>query len=133
MLLPREAIRLGGVFDPAFFVYSEEHDLCRRMRNAGLRVVFSPASEMIHFGGQSSKHMSLKMALVQMDSRIRYFRKHRGTFAAFLVRAILAMAVGIRLVGWGVLYLIRPAQRLSATVKVREYFESMKLILAWKK
>ena len=65
MLVPRALIAQVGAFDPAFFVYSEEHDWCRRMQHAGLRVRFTPRAEMIHFGGQTSKRMSLRMALVQ--------------------------------------------------------------------
>jgi GT2 family glycosyltransferase len=133
MLLPRKAIALAGVFDPSFFVYSEEHDLCRRMRDSGLRVVFTPEAEMIHFGGQSTKHISLKMALVQLDSRIRYFHKHRGAFAALAFRAILAIATGIRLVAWAVLYCLPSKRTKQVVVKLEEYLASTKLIVAWKK
>ena len=76
MLAPRHVLEQVGRFDPAFFVYSEEHDLCKRVHDAGLRVVFTPHAEMIHFGGQTSKRMSLRMALVQLDSRTRFFRNH---------------------------------------------------------
>jgi GT2 family glycosyltransferase len=68
MLIPKKAIDKVGIFDPSFFIYSEEDDLCKRMKDNDLRVVFTPEAEMIHFGGQTSKHMSLKMALIQLDS-----------------------------------------------------------------
>ena len=35
MLVPKAVIDRIGAFDPTFFVYSEEHDWCRRMKNAG--------------------------------------------------------------------------------------------------
>src|SRR5690606_7956065 len=81
MLVPRSALEKVGGFDPGFFVYSEEHDLCRRMKNAGLLIVFTHDARMIHIGGQTSRRMSTRMALVQVESRIRYFRKHHGRAA----------------------------------------------------
>jgi GT2 family glycosyltransferase len=133
MLLPKEAIKRVGAFDPSFFVYSEEHDLCKRMRASGLRVVFTPEAEMIHFGGQSTKHMSLKMALVQIDSRIRYFDKHHGRTAATLFRGILAISALVRLIGWAGIYLLPKGHRKDARSKLREYAFSTRLIFAWKR
>jgi GT2 family glycosyltransferase len=128
MLIPKRSLDQVGPFDPGFFVYSEEHDLCTRMRNAGLRVVFNPDSEMIHFGGQTSKRMSLKMALIQVDSRIRYFRKHRGTVATLMFRAILGLGAGIRLVGWSLMCLRPSSKDETAHAKLKEYAASMKRI-----
>ena len=132
MLVPRKAIEVVGAFDPGFFVYSEEHDLCKRMRGNGLRVVFTPEAEMIHFGGQTSKNMSLKMALVQIDSRIRYFYKHRGPLASLVFRAILAIGVAVRLAGWVPIYLFSRKRDANVVAKLNEYFASTKRIVAWK-
>lgn len=129
MLLPRRAVEVVGMFDPAFFVYSEEHDLCRRMRDAGLKVVFTPESEMIHIGGQTSKRMSLKMALVQLESRMKYFRKHEGPVAAAVFRVILAVAAAVRLVGWGAVYPFARDRRNTVTARLQEYSASLKFVM----
>lgn len=42
-------------FDEQFFMYFEDVDLCRRVRDAGKRVVREPAAKVVHFGGQSLK------------------------------------------------------------------------------
>ena len=132
MLLPRSAIERVGSFDPAFFVYSEEHDLCRRMRDAGLRVRFTPQAEMIHFGGETSKRMSLKMALIQLDSRTRFFRKHYGVLSAFLFRLIVLLGAALRSVGWGVRLLRRGRTDRDAAAKLVEYWASLKFVATWK-
>ena len=43
---------LGG-FDPRFFMYGEEVDLCHRARAAGWRPVVTPAATIVHLGGAS--------------------------------------------------------------------------------
>ena len=44
--------RLGG-FDPAYFMYGEEADLCLRARTFGARPVVTPEATIIHYGGAS--------------------------------------------------------------------------------
>lgn len=60
MLIPKKVFNEVGLFDTQFFVYSEEFDLCRRIRNRGYRIVFTPYAEIVHLGGQTSKTMSLR-------------------------------------------------------------------------
>lgn len=129
MLVPRSVLSTVGMFDPDFFIYSEEHDYCRRVRNRGLRVVFTPDAEMIHFGGQTTRRMSQRMALVQLDSRIRYFRKHRGPMPTLLFRAILLLSAAVRLAGWSAVYLVRRRRSPTVTEKVSEYAVSLKFVL----
>jgi GT2 family glycosyltransferase len=129
MLVPRHVIDLVGPFDPDFFIYSEEHDLCRRVRDRRLKVVFTPHAEMVHFGGQTTRRMSLRMALVQLDSRIRYFRKHHGRGEALLFRAILALAASVRLTGWAALYLTRRRRDEQVAGKLTEHSASLKFVL----
>ena len=132
ILVPREVIETVGAFDPSFFVYSEEHDLCRRIRNSGRRVVYVPEARMIHFGGQTSKHMSLKMALVQVNSRIRYFYKHHGRVATGAFRSIVVIGAALRLTGWSLIYAMQSKRKAVARARLIEYWYSMKLALSWR-
>lgn len=52
--------RLGG-FDPAFFMYGEEADLCLRARKMGARPHMTPSAEIIHYGGASEPVRTEKM------------------------------------------------------------------------
>ncbi|HEX9189149.1 MAG TPA: glycosyltransferase family 2 protein, partial [Vicinamibacteria bacterium] len=49
----REALLAVSGFDEGFFLYEEDADLCRRLRKAGWRVVFTPEAEVRHQGGRS--------------------------------------------------------------------------------
>jgi hypothetical protein len=67
--------RLGG-FDERFFMYYEEVDLCRRLKEQGLRVVYTPCAELIHLGGKSAKQIPAKKRFMTLESLLQYLEKH---------------------------------------------------------
>jgi N-acetylglucosaminyl-diphospho-decaprenol L-rhamnosyltransferase len=75
-----------GPFDESFFMYSEEIDLCRRLKLQGWRISFVPQAVVIHHYGKSSEQMVLARTLRYHRSRIRYFRKYFGPAWAELLR-----------------------------------------------
>lgn len=54
MVVRREAMQAVGGFDERFFLYWEDTDLCRRIRDAGWKVVYFPGAKVIHSVGKSS-------------------------------------------------------------------------------
>jgi hypothetical protein len=52
--------RLEG-FDPLFFMYGEEADLCLRARALGAKPLFTPDAPITHFGGLSERTRTSKM------------------------------------------------------------------------
>jgi len=67
-----------GPFDEGFFMYSEELDLCRRIKQAGWRVVYEPAALVIHHEGKSSEQVSTQRHIRFNTSKVRYWRKWFG-------------------------------------------------------
>jgi len=63
-------------FDPRFFMYFEEADLCRRIHDAGYGLAYSPVPVVYHVGGASSRKSKARMMLVIRQSMFKYFRKH---------------------------------------------------------
>ena len=74
MLVRREAFEAVGGFDEGFFLYCEDTDLCRRLRDAGHTVRFEPAAEVHHVGGASSGAGETRA--IAARSRVRYAGKH---------------------------------------------------------
>ena len=75
-----------GFFDPRFFMYGEEVDLCRRIKEAGYEIWYWPDIVVIHIGGESSRQMRDDGAGAQvvnwrMRSTLLYYRKHHGGMA----------------------------------------------------
>lgn len=90
MLVPRHVFEAVGLLDEAFFVYSEEADWCRRIRDAGWSCVFSPAAQILHLdgGGKSTVQIRSRMFVQMQKSKMIYLRKHYGLWGAFCGRAI---------------------------------------------
>jgi len=86
LLLRREAYAQVGGFDEGFFMYSEELDLCRRMKAAGWGVAHFPAARVTHFEGRSSAQVPAATHIRFNASKVRYFRKWHGPLAAASLR-----------------------------------------------
>ncbi len=91
LLVRGEALAAVGGFDPQFFMYSEETDLCRRIRRAGWRVVYDPAAIVIHAEGRSSGQVSARRHILFNRSKVRYARKWHGPIWAELLRRYLLL------------------------------------------
>jgi N-acetylglucosaminyl-diphospho-decaprenol L-rhamnosyltransferase len=84
LLVRRDLLeRLGG-WDERFFMYCEDVDLCRRVRDLGFDVVFAPESVVVHSGGASAPRAELLPVLAL--SKVRYARKHAPAARAALER-----------------------------------------------
>ena len=89
------ALQKVGFFDPTFFLYYEEVDLCRRIKGAGMPIWYWPDIVVIHIGGESSRqHTALEFSpraaqvvLWRMRSTLLYYRKHHG-WRAHLARSM---------------------------------------------
>jgi GT2 family glycosyltransferase len=80
--------RLGGL-DEGFFLYCEDKDLCKRIRDEGYDVRYVPEAVAVHEGGASGPRSSLLAVLAR--SRVRFARKHRSRAAAELERLGVAL------------------------------------------
>jgi GT2 family glycosyltransferase len=86
MIMRREALIKTGLFDPRFFLYYEETDLCRRVKAAGYRVSYWPDVIVTHIGGESGRQLgsltqskaASRVELWRMRSTLLYYRKHHG-------------------------------------------------------
>jgi N-acetylglucosaminyl-diphospho-decaprenol L-rhamnosyltransferase len=85
------ALAQVGGFDEGFFMYSEELDLCKRLKGAGWRIVYDPGSIVIHYEGRSSEQVSTRRHILFNRSKVRYYRKYFGLFWAELLRNYLLL------------------------------------------
>ncbi|WP_341486483.1 hypothetical protein [Pararhizobium sp. A13] len=77
----REAV---GDWVESFFLYSEEVDYLRRVRTAGLEVLYVPEALAIHIGGDY--HSSPFLTALMTANRIKYHRRHHNTGVSALFR-----------------------------------------------
>ena len=76
MLVDRDAFDRVGRFDERYFLYWEDADLCRRLRNAGFTTRYVPRARVRHPGGTSAKTASRLATRAFHDSAYRYYATH---------------------------------------------------------
>jgi GT2 family glycosyltransferase len=84
MVRREEVLEMGG-FDPRFFMYFEDTDLCRRYWERGKRVVYLPEVTLYHLHGKGSARGGVwrallfnKLTRIHIASAYKYFWKYRG-------------------------------------------------------
>ena len=91
MMVRREAAEQVGWLDPEFFVYSDETDFCKRLGDAGWKILFVPSARAIHHDQMAQDAAGADRRIVEYHrNRDRYLRKHHGRVEAFLMRPLLA-------------------------------------------
>ncbi|SHF74331.1 glycosyltransferase family 2 protein [Geodermatophilus nigrescens] len=95
VLIRGEALSRVGHWDPRFFLYSEETDYLRRLREVGLAVWFTPAAVARHRGGGSGQSPDLVALLVV--NRVRYALKWHGRPAAAAMAGVSLLHCVLRL------------------------------------
>lgn len=98
-LMTRRAIteRLG-LFDEKFWLWYEEVDFCRRVKNAGHKIYYYPEGVVVHRGGESFSQLdvfSRKKAVGR--SLVHYFHKHGNFFEGLAMRAAVGLILGVAL------------------------------------
>lgn len=96
-LIRREVLDRIGLFDSRYFLYYEEIDHCKRVKQAGWKVVYYPYTQVIHIGGESAKSVGKiseagrQLSALQVESELLYMRKHYGSMGllGYLGLAIL--------------------------------------------
>lgn len=93
MMFPRALFeRLGG-WDAGFFMFNEDVDFCRRVHDAGYRVVYLPETWLYHEIGVS-KRAPARIVIARHRSMWRYYRKHLRRNVA--IDAVTAAGIAAR-------------------------------------
>jgi len=95
-IIRRSLVEQIGLFDPRFFLYYEEVDLCRRIHQAGCKVYYWPDLVITHIGGASSETVDelafsssgKQLTLWRMRSQVLYYRKWHGLVYSWLVKGL---------------------------------------------
>jgi GT2 family glycosyltransferase len=97
MAIRRKAIDEIGPMDERFFMYWEDADWCKRLRDSGWRVVYFPKASIVHSVGVSSEQLWPRTVVEFHKSAYRLFEKH-ARFPFAYVKPLVIFALGLRLV-----------------------------------
>ena len=96
LLVRREAAEQVDYLDPDFFVYSDEVDFARRLRDAGWRSVYVPQAVAVHHEQLSTDLVPERRIVEMARNRDLYMRKHHSAAAARAVRWLTAWSYAVR-------------------------------------
>lgn len=122
MMIRMSAASKIGFFDENLFLYSEDTDLCLRMRQAGYRVIYLSDVGIMHLGARSTEKSYSTTAYEFYRSEDYYFVKHFPARSVVAYRGVVLVSVTLRLTAWGAARLVRPgatAPRLRCGVYLR--------------
>jgi hypothetical protein len=99
LLVRREALESAGLFDERFFIYSEETDLCLRIKRAGWVIQHLPIMTVLHHADKAG--FNPRMAAQDAFAKKQYSRKHfspghRGAYLGALALGYAIRAVALR-------------------------------------
>jgi N-acetylglucosaminyl-diphospho-decaprenol L-rhamnosyltransferase len=96
LLVRRAAAAEVDYLDPRFFVYSDEVDFARRLRDVGWRSVYVPSAAAVHHEQLSTDTVNERRIVEFARNRDLYMRKHHSRAAAFAVRWLTAWSYASR-------------------------------------
>lgn len=129
MMVRKQVLDHVGMLDEDYFFFYEEIDWCFRMKKAGWHVYHIPNVEIYHFGGQSTKNISLKARAESWRSRYLFFIKNMkltGPAVAGLYLTGFSVAT-MRFFGYSVLNTLV----LFSLRRLRQRWLMFGYILAW--
>ena len=91
MMLRREAFESAGLFDENFFLFFEEHDLLRRIKNADWDIYYLPDAEIQHYFEESFRNSDIDIRRVYIESALYYYRKYYKTPGHLLIKSLLIL------------------------------------------
>ena len=115
LLCSRNCVDAVGDWDESYFLYSEEIDYCRRVRDAGFAVRYTPDAVVFHRGGEATENPRLRAMLA--INRVREFRRRHGAtrawcfFAGILFHELIRGLAGHAAARSAVVALVSPRRR----------------------
>lgn len=117
--------KLGG-FDDQFFYYYEDTELCRRVWEAGHKILYTPECTIVHLGGQSTinRFTPISFALDAAVTRYLYYNKFYGVEGAQKCRRAFMTGLFIRQKAYEIAQLFKPNEaRKKKLEMVRTLFD----------
>jgi N-acetylglucosaminyl-diphospho-decaprenol L-rhamnosyltransferase len=96
MLLRRTAFEAVSGFDPSYFMYCEDMDLCRRLADAGWSSVYVPSAVITHTGAHATSRNPKAMVREHHRALFRYLSRQYAGPAYAPLRALLGVGLLLR-------------------------------------
>jgi hypothetical protein len=132
LLARRDVLDRAGWFDERYFMYAEDADLSRTIRDLGWKLYYCADTEIVHVcGGASERTPSTFSILMKQRSINQLIRKYNGPGAAVRHRIAVASAAGIRLMVMAIVWpVVRLLKRSSDNRQYAAWWRG-RLLMQW--
>ena len=89
MMVRREAFESVGLFDENFFLFFEEHDLLKRIKEKGWKIYYLPDAEIRHYFEESFRNSTIDVGSIYMQSANHYYHKHYKKAGLWLLKVFI--------------------------------------------
>ena len=103
LMVRRELFESLGGFDPHFFMYFEDTDLCVRIRRTGTQIWFLPQARIRHMlGGSSGRDWRVRARMIASYNQSRYyfFSRNGGRWQGLALKSSVLLGASLRLAAW---------------------------------
>jgi len=98
IMIRREVLKQIGCFDEQFFMYAEDYDLCRRIKDAGWELYYMSEVKIIHYvGGASQETRSQFSTLMMCQSVSQLMEKYYGYKGKLFYKVVILLGSFYRL------------------------------------
>ena len=126
ILVRRDAFNSVGGFDENIFMYHDEVDLCKRIKNLGGKIYFYKNASIIHAGSLSSKKNYYFFTKTSYESKLYFIKKHFKGANLIVLLFLFFLQVLTQLIFW---IIILPFAKLKAIGKVKGFSGVLKSLL----
>jgi GT2 family glycosyltransferase len=99
MMISKKMFREINGFDEFSFMYAEDADICRQVRDLGLKVVYDPSGILIHYGGQSSRLNSYRAVWSYYFAFYHLYRKYYFGRIAVMIKPLFGLRAVMGVIG----------------------------------
>jgi O-antigen biosynthesis protein len=124
MFCRADALKNIRGFDPDFFMYGEDLDLCLRMKQSGYDTAYVHSTSIIHFKGESTRRSSMNEVKVFYSAMEIFARKHYGSSTVFLL--FLRLGIWLR----SIIAYVQPHTRIITLVLLDSLIVNCMLMIA---
>ena len=123
ILIRADLFREVDGFDKDYFMFFEEVDLCKRVNNKGLKIIYYPKLAIHHIGSVSGKKDYALYTIRSYVSKNLFISKHYKSFGQFIFRTLLYTQFLSQIIIWFISF---PINRQKSKHKVKAFVYLLK-------
>ncbi len=102
LMVSKLAVDKVGKLDERFFFYAEDTDWCKRIHDAGWRIVYHAGLKSVHYGGGSSKAQPKKFFIQLVRADYQYWKKHFSPPIVVIYALLISTQLTLRALYYGI-------------------------------